>query len=201
MEVESGQRTAPVWKCRFFSSEVNEKQLADWHRIYMVLGKIEFFVPGPNDRADDPTLGCVALNQVVLATGLRLPFPRIVRKFYLGFPRPSVRELNSLYSFKSDGKRSGWWFTSVKPKTGGSVVTQTPDSIKNWKQFWFYVRGYTSHEPTPEFIERARKARAIDESFRSSSALITEENLAAARLSSATSSNSRPRKLENLDLL
>ncbi|KAL2490934.1 Uncharacterized protein Adt_26562 [Abeliophyllum distichum] len=183
----------------FFPSKVNEKQLADWHRIYMVPGEIEFFVPGLNDRADDPPLGCMALNQAVLAAGLCFPFPRIVRKFLrdwgvaptqlcpngwrillgflilwdqLGFPRPSVREFNSLYSFKSDGKRSGWWYASVKPKTGG----------------------YTSHKPTPEFIERAQKARAIDESFRSSSALITEENLAAARLSSATSSNSRPRK-------
>ncbi|KAL2512177.1 hypothetical protein Adt_17777 [Abeliophyllum distichum] len=149
MEVESGQRTAPVWKCRFFPSEVNEKQLANWHRIYMVPGEIEFFVPGPNDRADDPHLGCVALNQAVLAAGLRLPFPRIVRKF--------LRE----------------W---------GIAPTQ------------LCPNGYTSHEPTSEFIERARKARAIDESFRSSSAFITEENLAAAWLLSATSSNSQPRQ-------
>ncbi|KAL2524639.1 Uncharacterized protein Adt_09693 [Abeliophyllum distichum] len=219
MEVEAGQRTAPVWKCRFFPSEVNEKQLADWHRMYSVPGEIELIVPGPNDRADDPPLGCVALNQAVLAAGLRLSFPKIVRKFLrewgiaptqlcpngwrillsflilwdqLGFPRPSVGEFNSLYSFKSDGRRSGWWYASVNPKIGGSVVTQTPDSIKNWKQFWFYVRGYTSHEPTPEFVERARQVRAVDESFHSSSVLITEENLASARLSSTTSSNSRP---------
>ncbi|KAL2543324.1 ABC transmembrane type-1 domain-containing protein [Abeliophyllum distichum] len=241
MEVEAGQRTAPVWKCRFFPSEVNEKQLADWHRMYSVPPEIEFIVPGPNDRADDPPLGCVALNQAVLAAGLRLPFPRIVRKFLrewgiaptqlcpngwrillgflilwdqFGFPRPSVGEFNSLYSFKSDGRRSGWWYASVKPRTGGSVVTQTPDSIKNWKQFWFFVRGpwqfsvndtgphvnipvryhelrYTSHEPAPEFVERARQVRAVDESFRSSSVLITEENLASARLSSTTLSNSR----------
>ncbi|KAL2504726.1 Plus3 domain-containing protein [Abeliophyllum distichum] len=221
MEVEAGQRTAPVWKCRFFPSEVNEKQLADWHRMYSVPGEIEFIVPGPNDRADDPPLGCVALNQTVLAAGLRLPFPRIVRKFLrewgiaptqlcpngwrillgflilwdqFGFPRPSVGKFNSLYSFKSDGRRSGWWYASIKPRTGGSVVTQTPDSIKNWKQFWFYVRGYSSHEPTPEFVERARQVRAVDESFRSSSVLITDENLASARLSSTTSSNSRPSK-------
>ncbi|KAL2504836.1 Plus3 domain-containing protein [Abeliophyllum distichum] len=223
MEVAAGQRTAPVWKCMFFPSEVNEKQLADWHRMYSVPAEIEFIVPGPNDRADDPPLGCVALNQAVLAAGLRLPFPRIVRKFLrewgiaptqlcpngwrillgflilwdqFGFPRPSVGEFNSLYSFKSDGRRSGWWYASVKPRTGGSVVTQTPDSIKNWKQFWFYVRGpwqfsvndtgphvnipvryhelrYTSHEPAPEFVERARQVRAVDVSFRSSSVLIT----------------------------
>ncbi|KAL2476164.1 Plus3 domain-containing protein [Abeliophyllum distichum] len=248
MEVEAGQRTAPVWKCRFFPSEVNEKQLADWHRMYSVPPEIEFIVPGPNDRADDPPLGCVALNQAVLAAGLRLPFPRIVRKFLrewgiaptqlcpngwrillgflilwdqFGFPRPSVGEFNSLYSFKSDGRRSGWWYASVKPRTGGSVVTQTPDSIKNWKQFWFFVRGpwqfsvndtgphvnipvryhelrYTSHEPAPEFVERARQIRAVDESFRSSSALITEENLASARLLSTTSSDSRPSKLAKI---
>ncbi|KAL2517915.1 Plus3 domain-containing protein [Abeliophyllum distichum] len=201
MEVESGQRTAPVWKCSFFPSEVNEKQLSDWHRTYSIPDEIEFFVPGPNDRADDPPLGCVALNQAVLAVGLRLPFPRIVRKFLrewgiaptqlcpngwrillgflilwnqFGFPRPSAREFNSLYSFKSDGKRSGWWYTSVKAKRGG----------------------YVSHDPTPGSIERPRRARAVDESFRSSSALITEENLDAARLSSATSYHPRPRQSE-----
>ncbi|KAL2458519.1 Uncharacterized protein Adt_45885 [Abeliophyllum distichum] len=220
-EVKSGQRTVPVWKCRFFPSEVNEKQLTDWHRTYMIPDEIEFFVPGPNDRADDLPLGCVALNQAVLAAGLRFPFSRIVRKFLrewriaptqlypngwrillgflilwnqLGFPRPSPMEFNSLYSFKSDGKRSGWWYASVKAKMGGSVVTQTPDSIKNWKKFWFFVRGYISQDPTPESIERAQRARAIDESFRSSSALITEENLAATRLSPATSHHPRPRQ-------
>ncbi|KAL2498157.1 Uncharacterized protein Adt_23707 [Abeliophyllum distichum] len=80
-EVESGLRTAPVWKCKFFPSEVTEKQLRDWHQAYRVPNDIEFVVPGPNDRADYPPLGCVALNQAVLAAGLRLPFPRIVRKF------------------------------------------------------------------------------------------------------------------------
>ncbi|KAL2492254.1 Uncharacterized protein Adt_27882 [Abeliophyllum distichum] len=65
----------------FFPFEVNEKQLRDWHRTYRIPDEIEFFVPGPNDQVDDPSLGCVALNQVVLTTGLRLSFPRIVRKF------------------------------------------------------------------------------------------------------------------------
>ncbi|KAL2524900.1 Uncharacterized protein Adt_09954 [Abeliophyllum distichum] len=65
----------------FFPFEVNEKQLKDWHRTYMIPDNIEFFVSGPNDWADDQPLGCVALNQVVLATGLRFPFPRIVKKF------------------------------------------------------------------------------------------------------------------------
>ncbi|KAL2481145.1 Plus3 domain-containing protein [Abeliophyllum distichum] len=243
-EVESGLRTAPVWKCKFFPSEVNEKQLRDWHQAYRVPDDIEFIVPGPSDRADDPPLGCVALNQAVLAAGLRLPFPRVVRKFLrewgialtqlypngwriligffilweqLGFPRPSVREFNSLYSFKSDGKRSGWWYVSVKAKTGGSVITQTPDSIKNWKKFWFFVRGpwqfsendtrpnlnipvryhelrYTSQEPTTESSERARRVRGISEDLRSSSVLITEENLIAARLSPSTSDIPRYRQ-------
>ncbi|KAL2542844.1 Uncharacterized protein Adt_03822 [Abeliophyllum distichum] len=233
VEVESGIRSAPIWKCKFFSSEVNEKQLRDWHRIYRIPDDIEFFIPGRNDRADDPSFGCVALNQAVLAAG---PFPRIVRKFLrewriaptqlcpnnwrimigflilwdqLGFSRPSVREFNSLYSFKSDGNKSGWWYASVKAKTRSSVITQTSDSIKNWKKFWFYVQGpwqfsvndakpdvnipvryhelrYISQEPTEESSKRARKARDISEDLRSSSALITDENLISARLSSSS---------------
>ncbi|KAL2455057.1 hypothetical protein Adt_47476 [Abeliophyllum distichum] len=59
----------------------------------------------------------------------------------IDFPRPSVWEFNSMYSFKSDGKKSKWWYASVKVKTGGSAITQTLDSIKNWKKFWFFVRG------------------------------------------------------------
>ncbi|KAL2542871.1 Plus3 domain-containing protein [Abeliophyllum distichum] len=113
--------------------------------MYRILDDIEFVVPGPDDWADDPPLGCVALNQAVLAAGLRLSFPKIVRKFLrewgiaptqlcpngwrimigllilwdqLGFPRPSVREFNSLYSFKSNGKRSGWWYAQSKRRLG-----------------------------------------------------------------------------------
>ncbi|KAL2466088.1 Plus3 domain-containing protein [Abeliophyllum distichum] len=174
----------------------------DEDEAYRVPDDIEFVVPGPNDRADDPPLGCVALNQAVLAAGLRLPFPRVVRKFLrkwgiaptqlcpngwriligffilweqLGFPRPSVREFNSLYSFKSDGKRSGWW----------------PDL--NIPVRYHELR-YTSQEPTTESSERARKVRGISEDLRSSSVLITEENLIAARLSPSTSDIPRYRQ-------
>ncbi|KAL2481217.1 Plus3 domain-containing protein [Abeliophyllum distichum] len=233
VEVASGVRTAPEWKCRFFPSEVSEGQLREWHQIYGVPDDVEFVVPGPGDRADDPPLGAVALNQAILAAGLRLPFPWVVRKFLrewgvaptqlcpngwriligllvlwdqLGFSRPTIGDFHSLYSFKSDGKRLGWWYASVKARTGGSVVTQTPDSIKNWKKFWFFVRGpwqfaegdsrpdlsipvryhelrYVAREPTRESIERARRAREISESLRSSAVLITEENLVSAGLS------------------
>ncbi|KAL2498949.1 hypothetical protein Adt_24499 [Abeliophyllum distichum] len=121
-----------------------------------------------------------------------------------------------MYSFKLDGKRLGWWYGSVKAKvkTGGSVITQTPDSIKNWKKFWFFVRGpwqfsvnatrpdvnipvcyhelrYISQEPTEKSSERARTARDISEDLRSSSALIIEENLILTQLS--PSSSERPR--------
>ncbi|KAL2457234.1 Plus3 domain-containing protein [Abeliophyllum distichum] len=245
VEVASGLRTAPEWKCRFFPSEVSEGQLREWHQIYRVPDDVEFVVPGPDDRADDPPLGAVALNQAILAAGLRLPFPWVVRKFLrewriaptqlcpngwriligllvlwdqLGFSRPTIGDFHSLYSLKSNGKRSGWWYASVKARTGGSVVTQTPDSIKNWKKFWFFVRGpwqfaegdsrpdlsipvryhelrYVAREPTGESIERARRAREISESLRSSAVLITEENLVSARLSRPLSdrpSASRP---------
>ncbi|KAL2498161.1 Plus3 domain-containing protein [Abeliophyllum distichum] len=139
----------------------------------------------------------------------------------LGFPRPSIRDFNSLYSFKSDGKRSGWWYASVKVKTGGSVVTQTPDSIKNWKKFWFFVRGpwqfaendarpnlsipvryhelrYVAQKPTEESSERARRARDISENLRSSAVLIIEENLISARLSPSLSDRPAAHKFSEL---
>ncbi|KAL2472545.1 hypothetical protein Adt_40681 [Abeliophyllum distichum] len=268
-EVASGLRTAPEWKCRFFPSEVSEGQLREWHQMYRVPDDVEFIVPGPDDRADDPPLGAVALNQAILAAGLRLSFPWVVRKFLrewriaptqlcpngwriligllvlwdqLGFSRPSIGDFHSLYSFKSDGKRSGWWYASVKARMGGSVVTQTSNSIKNWKKFWFFVRGpwqfaeddarpdlsipvryhelskritvllydnyfvsvlnclfmpvagYIAQEATAETSERARRAREISESLRSSAVLITEENLISARLSRPLSDRPTARK-------
>ncbi|KAL2504842.1 Uncharacterized protein Adt_20463 [Abeliophyllum distichum] len=200
-EVASGLRTAPVWKCRFFPSEVSEGQLREWHQMYRIPDDIEFVVPGPDDRADDPPLGTVALNQAILAAGLRLPFPRVVRKFLrewriaptqlcpngwriligllvlwdqLGFPRPSIGDFHSLYSFKSDGKRSGWWYASFAEDDA------RPDlSIP----VHYHELRYVAQEPTGESSERARRAREISENLRSSAVLITEENLISARLS------------------
>ncbi|KAL2487323.1 Plus3 domain-containing protein [Abeliophyllum distichum] len=220
-EVESGLRTAQVWKCKFFPSEVNEKQLRDWHQAYRVPDDIEFIVLGPNDLADDPSLGYVALNQAVLATGLRLPFPRIVRKFLLkwrivptqlcpngwrimidflilweqlGFPHSSVREFSSLYSFKSDGKRSGWWYTSVKFSENDS----RPDVNIPVR---YHERRYISQEPTIESSEISRKARGINEDFRSSSVLIIEENLISARQSLSNSDRPRAREMKDISAL
>ncbi|KAL2486318.1 putative abhydrolase domain-containing protein [Abeliophyllum distichum] len=42
---------------------------------------MEFFIPGPEDRVGYPPLGCISLNQVMLAVGLYFPFHIIIRKF------------------------------------------------------------------------------------------------------------------------
>ncbi|KAL2470785.1 Plus3 domain-containing protein [Abeliophyllum distichum] len=186
-EVASGLRTAPEWKCRFFPFEVSEGQLREWHQMYRVPDDVEFVVPCPDDRADDPPLGAVALNQAILAAGLRLPFPLVVRKFLrewriaptqlcpngwriligllvlwdqLGFPRSSIGDFHSLYSFKSDGKRSGWW------------------------------------RPQQSLQKELDEHGEISESLRSSAVLITEENLISARLSRPLSDRPTARELE-----
>lgn len=53
----------------------------------------------------------------------------------------SVEQFNSLFTFKKDGKDSIWWYTSVKLRTGGSLVLDTPFSIKKWKEEFFYMLG------------------------------------------------------------
>lgn len=57
----------------------------------------------------------------------------------LGNRELAVEQFNSLFTFKEDGKNSGWWYTSVRPRTGGSPVLDAPSSIKKWKEEWFYV--------------------------------------------------------------
>ncbi|KAL2454652.1 Uncharacterized protein Adt_47850 [Abeliophyllum distichum] len=164
VEVASGLRTAPEWKCRFFPSEVSEGQLREWHQIYRVPDDVEFVVPGPGDRADDPPLGAVALNQAILAAGLRLPFPWVVRKF--------LRE---------------WGVAPTQLCPNGWRILI--GLLVLWDQLGFSrptigdFHRYVAREPTRESIERARRAREISESLRSSAVLITEENLVSARLS------------------
>ncbi|KAL2490679.1 Uncharacterized protein Adt_26307 [Abeliophyllum distichum] len=155
-EVASGLRTAPVWKCRFFPSEVSEGQLREWHQMYRIPDDIEFVVPGPDDRADDPSLGTVTLNQAVLVAGLRLPFPRVVRKF--------LRE---------------WGIAPTQLCPNGWRILI--GLLVLWDQLGF--PRYVAREPTEEFAARARRAREISENLRSSAVLITEENLISARLS------------------
>ncbi|KAL2497289.1 Plus3 domain-containing protein [Abeliophyllum distichum] len=147
-----------------FPSEVNEKQLRDWHRTYRVPDDIEVFVPSPDDRADDSPLGCVALNQVVLAVGLRLPFSKIVGKFLREW-RIAPTQLCS----------NGW-----KIMLGFLILWDQLDfphpSVRKFNR-------YISQEPTKESLERARRARNISEDLQSSSALITKQNLISASLS------------------
>ncbi|KAL2543096.1 Uncharacterized protein Adt_04074 [Abeliophyllum distichum] len=159
-------------------------------------------------------LGTVALNQAILAAGLRLPFPRVIRKFLrewgiaptqlcpngwrilvgllvlwdqLGFPRPSIGDFYSLYSFKSDGKRSGWWYASFAEDDA------RPDLSIPVR---YHELRYVAREPTEESAERARRAREIAENLRSSAVLITEENLISARLSRLLSDRPTARKSE-----
>ncbi|KAL2506527.1 Uncharacterized protein Adt_22148 [Abeliophyllum distichum] len=205
-EVASGLRTAPVWKCRFFPSKVSEGQLREWHQMYRVPDDIEFVVPGPNDRADDPPLGTVALNQAILAAGLRLSLSQGSQEVPAGVGDSSYPALPQWVE-NPDRPSSSLGPARLPTRgRGASVVTQTPDSIKNWKKFWFFVRGswqfaeddarpdlsipvryhelrYVAREPTKESAERARRAREISENLRSSAVLITEENLISARLS------------------
>lgn len=61
-----------------------------------------------------------------------------------------VEQFNSLFTFKEDEKNSGWWYTSVRPRTWGSLVLYTPSSIKKWKEEFFFVFGEWQFHPTEE---------------------------------------------------
>lgn len=138
-------------------SVVTGDVLASWRAKYTIPSSVVMIIPEPYDRADTPPEGCVALNSAILQAGLRLPFPRVIRKFLsskgiaptqlcpngwrtliatlilwnqMGNPELSVQQFDSLFTFKEDGKNSGWWYTSVRPRTGGSLVLDTPSSIK-----------------------------------------------------------------------
>lgn len=130
-------------------------------------------IPDPSDRANTPPLGCVTLNSVILNVGLRLFFPRVIHKFLsswgiaptqlclnrwrtliatlilwskLGNSELSVEQFNSLFTFKEDKKNSRWCYTSVRPRTRGSLVLDTPSSIKNGRIF--FVLGEWQFHPT-----------------------------------------------------
>lgn len=142
--------------------------LANWRAKYSILSTIEMIIPEPSDRADALAMDCVALNSAILQAGLRLLFSRVIRKFHSswgialtqlcpngwrtpiatsilwhqsGNPELTVEQFNSLFTFKENGKDLGWWYTSVRPRTRGFLVLDSPSSIKWWKEEFFYILG------------------------------------------------------------
>lgn len=59
-----------------------------------------------------------------------------------------MEQFNSLFTFKEDRRNSSWWYTSVRPRTGGRLVLDIPSSIKKWKKEFFYVSGEWQFHPT-----------------------------------------------------
>lgn len=170
---ESSSRGGP-WGASSLRSVIHEGSLATIRAKYGIPSTVELVMPSSTDRADNPPVGCVALNGAILSAGLRLPFPKIIRSFLsswgiaptqlcpngwrtlvatlilwkqLGYPEMDASTFNSLFTFKEDGKSTGWWYTSARPRTGGSLVLDTPSSVKGWKEEFFYVLGEWQFHP------------------------------------------------------
>lgn len=65
---------------KFIQSIVTSDMLVGWRSKYGIPSLVELVVPEPSDRVDVPPIKCVALNSAILSAGLRVSFPRIMRK-------------------------------------------------------------------------------------------------------------------------
>lgn len=58
-----------------------DNMLASWRAKYGIPNLIELVVHEPSNRVDALLVECVALNFAILNAGLKLHFPRVLRKF------------------------------------------------------------------------------------------------------------------------
>ncbi|XP_022891129.1 uncharacterized protein LOC111406139 isoform X2 [Olea europaea var. sylvestris] len=133
----------------------------------------------------------------------------------MGNPELSVQQFDSVFTFKEDGKNSGWWYTSVMPRKGGSLVLDTPSSVKKWKEEWLYVsREWQFHSAgvnredvvprlyhslyykkemlTKDTQRRAKVIRSLSKRQRSCKFVILDPNLFRVGLVQVRASSSAP---------
>ncbi|KAL2519553.1 Uncharacterized protein Adt_15800 [Abeliophyllum distichum] len=131
------------WAAMDVPSIMKEEDLTRLREEYRIPEDIELILPGPNERACFPRLGCTALHLNAFVSGMRLPlhpmFRRILRAYDLA-PTQSVYQPRKLPRKKGKEEEVGWYYFcpwgSHKP-----LVTGCPSSIKQWKESWFWVKG------------------------------------------------------------
>ena len=140
-------------------------------KAWKVMGKYPFrpgylmTSPGPNDSAEKPPMGTVAVYVQQLEAGLRMPTSRFFRdvlrhfglritqlvpnavRILVGFEMlcrhqevtPTVDLFRRCYTFKAHGTDKGWFYVCNRNKTIPKLVIGAPSSIKNWKRDFIFV--------------------------------------------------------------
>ena len=144
---------------------MTEKELALIRMYYQVPDYVQLHLPGPADQPTRPPPGFIAIYWDYFIRGLRLPFHPFIRDMLLnldislpqlnpntvqcmvalwalyhelGFLDLTVEELRVAYSVKNTPNCNGsYYFQSFE----GRVITGRDDSMKTWKDYWFWAGG------------------------------------------------------------
>lgn len=69
------------WRASYNRSVVTRDMLASWQAKYAIPSLVIMIIPEPSNHAGVPLVEFVVLNSTILHAGLRLPIPKVVRKF------------------------------------------------------------------------------------------------------------------------
>lgn len=146
------------------ASVIDEDWLGQLYRAYETPKDVFFWVPAPDERADQPPEDCVAVNLDTMEAGLRFPLHPVITRLLIEWnititqlmpngwhivmslltlfgktkPRyyPTAAELARLVHLSRPKGEHGWLF--MQANTHRKVVEDVPNKIKDWKdKFWF----------------------------------------------------------------
>ncbi|KAL2497476.1 Plus3 domain-containing protein [Abeliophyllum distichum] len=158
-------------------SKITTEELEDLRLSYDIPSSVSLRAPGPEERADNPPEGFVAIYEPAMQQGLRLsmhPFFREVLKDWNLDPCQITpngwgqmvascllwvvaeakrnlipREFESIYQ---PCRSSGWYNVSPRPGQKWRMATDSPNKVHNWKERFFFVGGdweFIPEDPLP----------------------------------------------------
>ncbi|GMH07240.1 hypothetical protein Nepgr_009080 [Nepenthes gracilis] len=144
-----------------FSSDLRENDIKALCVEFNIPKEMAWRVPGADDRASYPPEGYFTVYEAHLRSGLRLPLPEELQSIMAALQIPiaqvhanAMRYICTLciFSRKLDQKfrmsglkvifkvTQGPEWTSLSSRTGIKINTAIHDSLKNWKNRFFFVK-------------------------------------------------------------
>ncbi|KAL2486218.1 Plus3 domain-containing protein [Abeliophyllum distichum] len=147
-------------------SRITAEELEDLRLSYDIPSSVLLRAPGPEERADDPPEGFVAIYEPAMQHGLPLPmhpfFPEVLKDWnlapcqitpngwgqmvasYLLWVVAEARGNLTLRKFESiyrPCRSSSWYNVSPRPGQKWETAIDSPNKVYNWKERFFFMDG------------------------------------------------------------
>ncbi|KAL2505629.1 Plus3 domain-containing protein [Abeliophyllum distichum] len=131
-------------------SRITARELEDIRLSYDIPAFVTLRTPGPEERADDPPKGFVAIYEPAMQQGLRQPMHHFFRESVAEAGRNlTPRKFESIYRAC---RSVGWYNVSPWPGQKLGTATNSPNKVYNSKEMFFFMGGdweFMPEDPLP----------------------------------------------------